>query len=275
MNGLDSYARCLAFPSFQLSHIESKKDTYDILLNTIASNLNEMMQYFIASPGIEFKHDPKTGKNTVRMLTIVEELHRLFHVVKLTSPTRTCPSDYNNLCPQVNNAAPRVRRVKTHLVMTGDLKFQSMMQGKVNMDGKWCPVCDANPRRDYSGFLTREGDKMWTRSSMEDHQHLNHNRPDLRKGIVSDNLIPIEPTDIIFPVLHALALLIGPEVNDHLMKIVDHYVENLPEVRAARCEYEDIKYPGEGRTPSAANVAKAKKTYSKLLKNVTYEERKV
>jgi hypothetical protein len=31
-----------------------------------------MMQYFIASPGIEFKHDPKTGKNTVRMLTIEE-----------------------------------------------------------------------------------------------------------------------------------------------------------------------------------------------------------
>ena len=187
----------------------------------------------------------------------------------------TCPSDYNNLCPEVNNAAPRVRRVATHLVMTGDLKFQSMVQGKVNMDGKWCSVCDASPRNDNSGFLTREGGKMWTRSSMEDHRHLNHNRPDLRKGIVSDNLIPIEPTDIIFPVLHALTLLIGPEVDDHLMKIVDQYVENLPEVRAARCEYEDIKYPGEGRTPSAGNVAKTKKTYSKLLKNVTYEERKV
>ncbi len=286
MDGLDSYAKCMDCCEFQLSHIDAKKDDYEILVNTIALGLKDMMDHIAKSPGLEITIDKENhGVSDVRMME-VDEYHNIAEEQQQEQQmgqSRTEPeSDSSEPLETVlqPESEPIIKiKIPIVMLMTGDLKFISMVTGKVNMDSKWCPWCDANPRRKGEGstFLTREGGIRWTNESMKAKLEENCKRPDHRMGVTHESLMPsVDISNIIFPPLHCITLLVAPEIDIQLMQVlIDQHAEDIPEIHSKRTEYEEARYPGDGRIPDRVKVARLKREYSKLLKNVDPIHQKV
>jgi hypothetical protein len=103
----------------KVGHIECKKDTYDIFNGTIATPLNGSLKR-LNGDWLELHRSEETG---------------LFLVNIVGSP-----SDDLSVVDRADSCLVPIK-----LKCTGDLAYQSMKFGKVNMSGKWCPFCDASP----------------------------------------------------------------------------------------------------------------------------------
>jgi len=198
------YGTCVpnGIRTFQLSHIDSKTDSYEILVNTIAEDLNTMFQDLkVKEKLLLYKNDDSSMEFTF---------------------TR-------------RQDDPTLREVPFHIYIVGDFKFYCTMQGKVNMAGNWCTWCLRGPyEKDFwlkCGFACEHWINEKLKSFLEGKLSGRRRTPRTVRGVVAENLLSsIEPDHYIFPTLHALTLGPGPDLDEFIFKvIIENFVEELPD----------------------------------------------
>ena len=95
----------------KVAHIECKKDTYDILRDTIAPKLNDSLKELQSSKAMVTERTTINGKVSVS--------------VKLR------PDNY------IDDNNDNTSVVKFRIFITGDLAFYAAVLGKINMAGDW------------------------------------------------------------------------------------------------------------------------------------------
>ena len=95
---------------FKIGHIDFKKDTYDVLLNTIATLLNNSM-------------------NTINHSNLCFDRN-----------STTSMFLFKSVLTQINNNDT----IKWSIVMTGDLAFYFTCLGRENMASTWCCWCSSS-----------------------------------------------------------------------------------------------------------------------------------
>ena len=188
----------------KVGHIDCKKDTYDVLKNTIAKNMNASLKKLSLSGALSIKP------------TIDDARNNSFYVALY---------DAENVIEDASKATIR-------LFLTGDLAFYAAVLGKVNMSGTWCTWCNLRnvewERKDHD--IGNE----WTKEKMKQLRRdvetgTLKKTPANIKGCVDEPLIDcIELNLYVFPVLHIMIGLGNKVVND-FFHWTDQRVEMIPE----------------------------------------------
>jgi hypothetical protein len=201
---LDSASRSIQTTQTIVGLVECKKDTWDVLENTISVPLNESLLIIKDNPRLHIIKSTKNGTFYVSLGNCVK--HDASDIV--------------------------LREVAINLFMTGDLAFYSLVLGKENMSGKWCWHCNLSAKewRDKSATGT-----LWTLDNMKEHLVRNSEGiPDRVKGITKEPLVTaIEPYDYVFNPLHSLDLGLNHIIKQFFYPFVDYLVEDVPEEEVA------------------------------------------
>ena len=176
---LDDHVKCLNQIEVVASGIATKKGSYEILHHTIATRVNLMI------PNIKSQ-----GNMQLYVYTNVDNDNNTIHqvlfsrndVIPFTIPNTTIPFQF---------------------LIVGILKWLNQMLGKVNIEEHWCVWCNLikNEWKDEN----HERGRHLTIERLNTHRALQHNRPNLRKGVVEPVLCDtVELTNYIVPCLHLL-----------------------------------------------------------------------
>ena len=180
----------------KVAHVDSEKDSYDILKKTCAPVLNEGLhrlknqQLCINKMPFDDEDDNNENNN--------EKFASFVSLFDIDDGSSGNDISYH-----------RIR-----VLGVGDLKFISMAQGKPDMDPHWCVKCDL-AKNEFKKINCRKG-ICWTLEQMNEvRKHcdtlFNNNEvpkaqiPAMRKGCVKPPLFDaIEPHEWIIPVLHVM-----------------------------------------------------------------------
>jgi hypothetical protein len=213
----------------KVGHIDCKKDTYEVLLKTIAKPLNDSLQrlkesfLFVPNPIDVTTETYESDSDSSRS----DESFRQVYLVPNTE--------------ELPETTDRMYNIK--LLAVGDLAFVSMALGKINMGGKWCHLCDLAPK-EWKKIDHEAGEDM-TLQRMEEIRSAIGNLevadiPSNRIGCVAVPLFRVfQPWDWIIPCLH---VMMGA-MNDAFvawLKYIDERHECIPpKEREARDSYWD------------------------------------
>ena len=216
---LDRRGVCLKQIEVAASDIATKKDSYEILLYTIATRVNMMIQNIKSQ-----------GNMQLYLYANVDNNNNTNHKVSFSQNDTTPPL-----------TIPTTTTIPFQFLIVGDLKWLNQMLGKVNMEGHWCVWCNLS-KNDWKDENHEIG-THWTIERLNTHRELQHNTANLRKGVVKPLLCDtVEITNYIVPCLHLL-LGLGNEPLDHLFAVVDAWIEPLtsPDITTKYNQYATAK----------------------------------
>ena len=162
-------------PFYSVTSTPRRTDSYEILVNTIAEDLNTMFQDLkVKEKLLLYKNDDSSMDFTF---------------------TR-------------REDDPTLRDVPFHIYIVRDFKFYCTMQGKVNMAGNWCTWCLKGPYQKKNWLKCGLACEHWTNekieSFLEGKVSGRSRTPRTIRGVVAENLLPfIEPDHYISPTLQA------------------------------------------------------------------------
>ena len=128
------------------------------------------------------------------------------------------------------NNLPFLRPLK--LKSIGNLQYVSMILGKVNREGKWCPLYDLSPK-EWATPGHEEG-RPWTLARMDEVRRkcddgTLDDKPANRKGCTHESLMPaIGIIDLIIPILHIMIGMYNDALEDGLLRYIDERHERIP-----------------------------------------------
>ena len=202
----------------RVAHIDCKKDTYNVLRETICPQLNEDMRLIQEGRVKLYVFQSGEGKNAKYSCQICN----------VNEPRRF-------ISPCTGEEVTAMKEIKCcdmRIFITGDLAFYAAVLGKVNMSGKWCTWCKLHPSEwEQEGH---EHGEQWTLEEMRDIlEQLNcgilQDTPRNRKGIVQLQLFDCIPLkQYILPVLHS-EIGLGNGMLNSFMKWVDLRIEEVME----------------------------------------------
>ena len=111
--------------------------------------------------------------------------------------------------------------------MVGDLKFLSMMLGKVDFDSYWCYLCMlSHPDWQQKGYAS-DGE-LWTLDKLKKQAEIAKTKDGKeRKGVREDPYFDIPVERFIWPILHTL-IGIGNNILKYLVDIVENEIQHIP-----------------------------------------------
>ena len=115
---LDHHGKCIHHIQVAAADIASKKDSYEILRQTIAPRLNKMIQ------------DIKEGNNS----------HLYLYQLGQIVADRVYNASF--VRHEGNPVSTPAKIIPFQFLIVGDLKWLNQMLGKVNMEGHWCIWCN-------------------------------------------------------------------------------------------------------------------------------------
>ena len=167
----------------KVAHIDCKKDTYNIMRETISPSLNE---------------DLKELMNESTKLIVYRK--KVDGKYKYTTQINTFVNNDDPpvfVCPITKEEVPAmkfVRAVRIRIVVTGDLAFYASLLGKVNASGHWCTWC----RLMYTEWKENDHDagESWTLEKMDELREAIltkqlRDTPSNRKGVVDVVLLDL------------------------------------------------------------------------------------
>jgi hypothetical protein len=187
----------------RVAQIDCKKDSYDLVKQTVAGELNDALQRLADAEGL-FIFEYTTGNETGCYVSLTNVKRR----------------DTDNL----------LRTVSIFLGCTGDLLFYSMILGKENMANKWCWRCRLSVSQWQN--LCNVGE-AWTMATLAAHveklkQMTRKPTSRERMGVKELPLFPAIPLENhFFPLLHGIQLNIN-FVMKSFFKFLDYMVEDCP-----------------------------------------------
>lgn len=210
-----------------MGHIDCRKDTYKFLNKSIAKPLNNSLQRLknavIFVPNCIYRIIEETSKSDTDSSRRSETDRPVYLVPR------------NDKLPEPNDKMYNIK-----FLAVGDLAFVSMALGKIDMGGKWCPLCDLSPK--HWKELDHEQEEVMTLQRMELIRIAIQNKevtdtPSNRKGCVDVPLFPVfQSWDLVNPCLHVM-------MNDDFvawLKYIDARHERVPlKEREAREWYWD------------------------------------
>ena len=113
----------------KIAHIDCKKDTYEVLQQTICPAINNDINDLIDGNKQLIIYREKTNG-------------KLYYTCQFGSNNDTT----SFLCPINNNTVEEfefVKACKVRILLTGDLAFYAAMLGKINASGHWCTWCQS------------------------------------------------------------------------------------------------------------------------------------
>jgi hypothetical protein len=228
-------------PIIKLCHVQCKKDTYHIIKNTATPLLNDSINHLKASQCIIITDKARQlvqaclvpGESTDVHINAVHDLcYNNSRQVQVQVPLdeQFKQTVHTDLCIDTS-----INGFKVYI--TGDLALYAALLGKPNFAALWCTWCDA--RKSWFGVKDMlEGTVKWTceklceAKSIFDQQTARSNKN--YKGVLSDQLLDIEPEDFIFPVLHVQMGIINKTLS-HLVAWFEKHVEKLADGHAETC----------------------------------------
>ena len=203
-------------PMVQIAYIECSKSNRELLENTIMKDLNEQLEEL---------------ENKKVVLVYTEDEYGALnqwttYVVPKTCNISNCTIDQDfvidmgddlkiNLkereifmnCQSSTEFTIREIVHNFELFVLGDLEFECQVMGMNKSDGKHCMLC-ATQFTEFNYCRETIEERQRTTETMKDHykeyEARKINKPDLRnyKGVNGKPLLPIDPRNIIIPILH-------------------------------------------------------------------------
>ena len=199
----DESGKTIDYVVMTVAHIDCRKDTYDILKNTVATKINESLKKLHNSGRLSIAELYDNDSTDSYSVTLYDE------------------EDKNS----------NLTHVRIRIFVTGDLAFYAAALGKINMSGFWCTWCN---------LCVSEWEKLdhspgtcWTIDDIaqcrKDYQigtvpKTAYNR----KGCVDTPLIDcVDINSYVFPVLHVMIGL-GNKLISDFFRWVDLRVDMIP-----------------------------------------------
>ena len=179
-------------------HIQCKKDTHQVLKDTIASPVND---------------SPLKIKEAKRITTCREQ-----------GGKQNLKLHWGNLHTQQGDV---LAMAAVELFMVGDLAFHSLMLGKESMAPHWCWRCPQAKKSWSSVNAKRDRLPNWTLEGLALHLdklesgELDKTKPEQRLGVTQPALTCIPPKNSIVPALHNNKLFINAPI-DLLIAWINH-----------------------------------------------------
>jgi hypothetical protein len=186
-------------------HIEAKKDTYEILKNTVTPEMNDAIKRI------------KQGGNVLRIFENAETGE-----IELTFSNDVL----------LNEASGCKWAMPVQVFLSGDLAFFATVLGKVNSSGSWRIRCDL-PRNSWEAAVHTSGD-LWTIQKLKDILTglLDKSLEDsaaCRKGVAKEPLFnSIKLTHYVLSVLH-IEIGVGNQLLKIILDWIDMRIENIGE----------------------------------------------
>lgn len=213
----------------QCGHAQCKKDTYQVLKDTVAAPTNESLWNI---------------RNAGKVMT---------HQCAIYNRPKTC---FGNVHA---TQGVELASCKAELFMTGDLAFCSMVLGKENMAPHWCWRCDMIKQHWTDNVDGPRTGTKWTTDGLKQHRRLVKaglcaTARDVR-GVTAPALFnDIEVENILAPSLHNTELFVN-EPTKLFLRWIHHRIEQLPfELIDARSEAADLVIKEEEATETLAEA---------------------
>ena len=207
----------------KVAHIDCKKDTYNIIRETISPALNEEL--------IELMGENK------KLIVYRKKVDGKY---KYTTQISTYSLNNNNpppvfICPMTGEPVPDMEFVRAcgiRVVVTGDLAFYASLLGKVNASGHWCTWCQLM----YTDWKKKNHDagESWSLRQMDELRESIFNKevkdiPSNRKGVSDVALLHlIDIFAYIYPILHA-EIGLGNYLLNRFFHWIDYRIERVSE----------------------------------------------
>jgi len=117
----------------KIGHIDCKKDTYEVLKQTITPSLNTDIKALLS------------GEKKLLIFKKAMETGEFLHTVQINNYNDTDAAAPRFICPLSDSTMDTFDFVKAcdiRLVVTGDLAFYAACLGKLNASGIWCSWCN-------------------------------------------------------------------------------------------------------------------------------------
>jgi hypothetical protein len=206
----------------KLAHIDCKKDTYQVLRDTITPSLNRDLKELTGGRKVVclYKRRSRDSEYAVQIKDGgYDDGDR---------PVFVCPVSNEEMGEEFEY----VRKCDIRLFMTGDMAFYACALGKVNMSGIWCTWCKLSSEE--WGDVGHEKGEMWTKEAMDEIRERIYggtlaDEPGNRRGCVEIGLFDdVEVSQYIFPVLHA-EIGLGNYLLKSFFEWVDFKIEEVSE----------------------------------------------
>ena len=217
----DANNRTVGSYELVMGQIECKKDTFDLLKQTIFPTWNESLHRLKKNKVIVFDKntDEAASLNMPYIISFEEE-----------APQTTSA----NVLPLVIE----------HMVMTGDIQFYTLCLGKEHSSGSWCWACRLSHKQwqlpvEKRENINAEDKEPWTIDTLCDHAtqitggdqtRTRKPQPNIKRGV--SHTPPIDALDInmyVPPPLHLQLGLVNHAWNKGFKLWVDNRVEDVPE----------------------------------------------
>ena len=203
----------------KIAHIDCKKETYQILQQTIMPFINCDLR--------------KLKDNNIELLLFEKcENDKIYYTCQLGKYDDNSSIPPKFICPETGIVRDDLifrKCCKLRLIVTGDLAWYAAVLGKVNMSAHWCTWCNQNGT-DWSNIDHSKGED-WTLSRMRELRERLRNKEvaqtaSNRMGVVDVELLDaVDITQYIYPILHA-EIGLGNYFLNSFFDWVDYRIEN-------------------------------------------------
>ena len=205
----------------KVGHIDCKKDTYEVIKNTISPTLNDDMKALLSGE----------KKLLIFRKEVEGEEGKYIYTSQINSHTTHTTPKF--VCPLTNTELESFEFTKAcniRLVITGDLAFYAACLGKVNGSGHWCSWCQLS----FKEWETKGHDfgDVWTLQKMGELREKLYNKEirniaSNRKGCTDTELFDcIEIWLYIYPILHS-EIGLGNYVLNSFFNWIDFRIEDV------------------------------------------------
>jgi hypothetical protein len=187
--------------TYQIGFIDCKKDTYAIFMATIGKELNKSIKNIVN----KWVHMSTEGQSVVTVEFVD---------------------------PPIDGATNQANLWAIKVLSTGDLKYLSMILGKVNMDPHWCPFCTLSAQE--WKIRGHERGLLWTLDSMEavrtkiENGELNNTAKNRCGCTDKPALDAFKVSQYVLPALHTM-MGMGNDAFKHFFEYIDQRHELIGE----------------------------------------------